>query len=327
MVDILHRLHRLYRRGKIEKDHVISSNSSEPLIFNRNRLNYLELEIETLIYFLKKELKDVCEDYTRINFTNKTIKDLDKFELFIRDSKVPITPVIQAILVIVRGLLETLEQYKDGKLMPFYTRLGESELYLLKDNYSAKLNKMNTRRHSEFKNQSEFNKYYESKTPRNYIPGNIRKVDFDKMGTPRNMYTCGATPRNLIQGTQTPRSRSEFGKCVNIDSLGTPRNTRKSHSSTRYEAATPRASYRAYNGNQYFNSQSEDIMAAKALLGLNVAVPVTETDVRKAYLKAAMRWHPDKMPPNSSEQSHLCFTAIQNAMELLLSHTHKEYQV
>ena len=58
MVDILHRLHRLYRRGKIEKDHVISSNSSEPLIFNRNRLNYLELEIETLIYFLKKELKN-----------------------------------------------------------------------------------------------------------------------------------------------------------------------------------------------------------------------------------------------------------------------------
>ncbi|KAF7457729.1 DnaJ domain-containing protein [Cryptosporidium felis] len=332
-MNFISKLYRTTRKGEVKETLKIDDNE-EPLVISKTRMKFLEFEINVLAYILSREIKISVPlaGLSEISWEKISLQDLDKVEtiLFGNFENVEISPIVKPLISILRGLLETHVKLLNGKSMPFFVKLQTDDLqnlYFFNDEviYSSKGRNEKQRRHSEYipsENRSP-NLSLSQRTPRNFscfnqkieLPIKSRTNNFNSP-TPRNAGLC-QTPRekrcqkHLISENNTPRSelnrRNNFFFC---------------------ESNTPRKNSKAgSNYSKNINKQIESIMAAKAILGLSINLPTTEQDIRRAYLKAAMRWHPDKLNSGNSDKPHEFFTAIQSAMEILLQNASKYGEV
>jgi curved DNA-binding protein CbpA len=58
---------------------------------------------------------------------------------------------------------------------------------------------------------------------------------------------------------------------------------------------------------------------------LGVALDATKEDIRKAFKKQALKWHPDKHPPETRQEAEEMFKKITTAYEVLSGHTESKF--
>ncbi|KAK6587876.1 hypothetical protein RS030_81311 [Cryptosporidium xiaoi] len=329
MINIFGKLQRFYKKTRKER-YVNIVDSEEPILVSMSRLTFLELEIDLLTQLLYKEIKTILPQsiLSGLKWSDISIEDLNKIETSINKKfQLKVSPIVEPLISILRGLLETHKKFYSGKVMPFYVKLKKEHANTTEQSkefiYSLK-NEKRTKWYSECRStEKHFQNNFRAGTPRNFtrtngnnleLPLNNRNLRFHNPLTPRNSHI-----------TDTNRLKSD--KFYNFDSSATtPRDfgARNSNFGNDY---TPRKNTKATATLRSLNNQNRNILAAKALLGLSVNLPTTEQEIRKAYLRAAMRWHPDKSNLGSNDKSHSCFTAIRNAMELLLNNISKEGEI
>ncbi|KAH8739581.1 hypothetical protein FG386_001138 [Cryptosporidium ryanae] len=329
MINIFGKLHRLYRRtGKSEPINIFDS--EEPVLLSRSRLTFLELEIDLLSKLLYKEIKISLPQSTLsdLKWSEISIEDLVKIESSINKKfQLKVSPIVEPLISILRGLLETRKKFYSGNVMPFYVKLKKEHVDSTNQTkeeiiYQLKKDKR-TRRHSEYKSiEKHFQSNFRTGTPKNSSKVNENNLEFpiiNRILSNQNSFT----PRSSHVSSA---HRLKYDKFFNIDSnTKTPRNVgTKGNNRNDY---TPKKNTREFTNLKNLSNKNRNILAAKALLGLSVNLPTNEQEIRKAYLRAAMRWHPDKSNLGSNDKSHSCFTAIQNAMELLLNNISKEGEV
>ncbi|KAJ1605399.1 putative DNAJ protein [Cryptosporidium canis] len=323
-MNLINRLYRVYKRGEKKAQGI--DDKEEPLIISRTRMTLLELEIQTLTQILSREIVNSYSNSTipKINWVKINNIELDRLESMISTNVhgIEINPIIRPIISILRGLLDTHNKFFSGKAMPFYVKLRHEclENAHVSDENLRLPNKSVKMPVKQFLNVNIGNRtpqpHKYTRTPRNFS-NFTPKIELP-IKSRSNMLNIGSsTPRSTSY--QTPRSKNNFRFTDTYHFMpGSEFNKKNNHVSC--DQSTPRKSTKVGAGNSFkvANTQPECIIAAKALLGLSVNFPATEQDVRKAYLKAAMKWHPDKLNLSTNDKSHNCFTAIQSAMEILL---------
>ncbi|KAH8584679.1 uncharacterized protein ELE39_000630 [Cryptosporidium sp. chipmunk genotype I] len=332
-MNLISKLYRIYKRGEKKEDLRISD-KEEPLIISRTRMALLELEIKTLAHILSREIKTSfrISNLPEIKWSEITIDDLDKLEsiLFKNIYEIEINPIIKSLISILRGLLDTHKKFFNGKVMPFYVKLKNENIntFILDESVDFPLG--NDRRSiRQFENINFSNltpkSYMVPRTPIN-LPDFNQKVELPIKSRSSQINLTSSTPRST--SCQTPRAK-KHSRHTNTDYFTPKSEINKRNYYISGDSNTPRRVSKTgiCNNSKMSNNQQSSIMAAKALLGLSVNLPATEQEIRKAYLKAAMKWHPDKMNSIPNDKSHICFTAIQNAMEILLQNISKNGEV
>ncbi|TRY53236.1 DnaJ domain containing protein [Cryptosporidium tyzzeri] len=330
-MNLINKLYRIYKREK--KEDLRISDKEEPLIISKTRMALLELEIKTLAYILSRELKTSFQisNLSEIKWAEITTDDLDRLEsiLFENVYEIEIKPIVKSLISILRGLLDTHNKFFNGKAMPFYVKLKNENVqstFILEESVDFPFRNDRLIKQCENINSSNATpkSYFSSRTPRN-LPEFNQKVELPIKSRSNHINLISSTPRST--SCQTPRTKN-YMKHTNLD-YSTPKSEiNKKNYYIFSDSNTPRRSLKTgICGNSKISNQQGSIMAAKALLGLSVNIPATEQDIRKAYLKAAMKWHPDKINSSTNEKSHICFTAIQNAMEILLQNMSKNGEV
>lgn len=331
-MNLINKLYRIYKREK--KEDLRISDKEEPLIISKTRMALLELEIKTLAYILSRELKTSSQisNLSEIKWAEITTDDLDRLEsiLFENVYEIEINPIVKSLISILRGLLDTRNKFFNGKAMPFYVKLKNENVqstFILEESVNFPFRNDRLIKQCENINSSNATpkSYFSSRTPRN-LPDLNQKVELPIKSRSNHINLISSTPRST--SCQTPRTKNHM-KHTNLD-YSTPKSEiNKKNYYIFSDSNTPRRSSKTgiCGNSKISNNQQGSIMAAKALLGLSVNIPATEQDIRKAYLKAAMKWHPDKMNSSTNGKSHICFTAIQNAMEILLQNISKNGEV
>ncbi|OII74633.1 uncharacterized protein cubi_00186 [Cryptosporidium ubiquitum] len=333
-MNLISKIYRIYRRGEKKEDLKISD-KEEPLIISRTRMSLLELEIKTLAHFLSREIKTSFQlsNLPEIKWAEITLDDLDKLEsILLKDIyEIEINPIIKPLISILRGLLDTHKKFFNGKAMPFYVKLKSDNIH------NACI--FEERVNFPYRNDRKYIRQFEStnfnnKTPKAHVlpttPRNLsdfnQKIELPIKSRSSHLNLTSSTPRST--SCQTPRSKNHL-RYTNPDCFTPKFEINKKNYYVSGDLNTPRKGLKTGMGNnsKVTNGQPGSIMAAKALLGLSVNLPANEQEIRKAYLKAAMKWHPDKMISSTNDKSHNCFTAIQHAMEILLQNISKNGEV
>lgn len=332
-MNLINRLYRIYKREK--KEELRIGDREEPLIISRRRMTLLELEIETLVNILSREISSSfpLSNLSEIKWTKITHLELDRLESILSKNiyEIEISPITKPLISILRGLLDTHSKFFNGKAMPFYVKL-DSECIQNSRVAEEGINcptRSDKRPIRQFENINNGNRtpqpYKDTRTLRD-LSNSTRKIELPIKSRSNNLNLTSSTPRSTSY--QSPRSKNSF-RFTNIDHFTPRSDLNKKNYNTSGGSNTPRKGSKTGIGNGFktTNIQPGSIMAAKALLGLSVNFPATEQEVRKAYLKAAMKWHPDKLNSSTNDKSHNCFTAIQNAMEILLHSISKNGEV
>ena len=68
--------------------------------------------------------------------------------------------------------------------------------------------------------------------------------------------------------------------------------------------------------------RAECFFSSTLLLGLNATA--TPGEIKKAYFKSSIKWHPDKMGQNPSEEDKGMFSKIARAYETLSDERRRE---
>lgn len=332
-MNLINKLYRIYKREKKEEPKI--GDKEEPLIISRTRMALLELEIKTLAHILSREIGTSfpLSNLPEIKWGEITQLELDRLESILSKDiyEVEISPIIKPLISILRGLLDTHTKFFNGKAMPFYVKLQNECIQSARAaeegiNFPIRGDKRPIRQFENMNAENRTPQHYKDARTLRDLSNSSQKIELPIKSRSNNLNLTSSTPRSTSY--QTPRSKNNF-RFTNIDHF-TPRSDfNKKNFHTSGDSNTPRKGSKTGLGNGFkaTNVQPGSIMAAKALLGLSVNFPATEQEVRKAYLKAAMKWHPDKLNSSKNDKSHNCFTAIQNAMEILLHSISKNGEV